>query len=288
MEQVLAYLKQYPLFPICIILLLVIGTGCPRQSRLDKADNLATSAHLQSIVFHTDLFAIQGYQRIKPCATSLVVYLEGDGAAWINRHTIASDPTPKEPTALQLAALDPADNILYLARPCQYLPGPTCTKKYWTSHRYSPEIRQAINQAITEVTDRYPITRITIIGYSGGGVLASLIATRRKDVTRIITIAANLDIDFWTNLHNVTPLWGSENPCTYGEKLQHIPQTHIIGGNDDIVPVEVIQSYLHCLPTKLNTTITVIPNLDHHSRWEKQWSEILTRIRAGTIPPNGL
>lgn len=255
---------------------------------MNKADNLATSAHLQPIVCNTRLFAIQGYQRIKPCATSLVVYLEGDGAAWNNRHTIASEPTPRNPIALQLAALDPADNILYLARPCQYLTGPTCTKKYWTSHRYSPEIKQAINQAITEVTDRYPITNITLIGYSGGGVLASLIAAQRTDVTGIITIAANLDIDFWTKLHHVTPLWGSENPCTYAEELQHIPQIHIIGGNDDIVPVEVVKSYLHCLPTKLNTTITVIPNLSHNSRWEEKWPEILTRIRAGTIPPNGL
>ena len=48
------------------------------------------------------------------------IYIEGDGRAWLNKNRPSLDPTPKNSLALKLAEIDPAPNVIYLARPCQY------------------------------------------------------------------------------------------------------------------------------------------------------------------------
>ena len=53
------------------------------------------------------------------------VYIEGDGYAWATTTDPSDDPTPINPLALRLAAVDDAPNVLYLARPCQFRPAGT-------------------------------------------------------------------------------------------------------------------------------------------------------------------
>ncbi len=53
----------------------------------------------------------------------MVVYIEGDGRAYVNRRTPSNDPTPGNPMALRLALADPSLRVLYLGRPCQYTRG---------------------------------------------------------------------------------------------------------------------------------------------------------------------
>ena len=262
--------------------------GCIFQSRRDLAYSIATKGHLQPVTFHTSTFDIQGYQRLTTTGDMLTVYLEGDGAAWKNRHTLATNPTPSEPTALSLATQDPADNVLYLARPCQYITSAACTSQYWSSHRYSPEIINAVSQAIDQSIQTRHNTTITLVGYSGGGVIAALVAATRDDVNQIITIAANLDIDNWAKLHHVTPLHGSDNPCEYSDKLQHIRQIHLVGEEDLIAPVSVTKSYMNCLPNPQLAQIIIIPKASHHANWPELWPAILLKIRSGTFTPNSL
>jgi hypothetical protein len=44
-------------------------------------------------------------------------------------------------------------------------------------------------------------------------LVASLVAARRHDVVRLVTVAGNLDHLAWTTLHGVSPLTGSLNPA---------------------------------------------------------------------------
>ncbi len=271
-----------------VLAIYLLGTGgCLVQSRINTALAIAAKGQLEPVIFHTSHFDLQGYQRFAKKSSILTVYIEGDGAAWQNRTTIASDPTPKKPTGLTLARQDPTANILYLARPCQYRKSPACTPKQWTSHRYSPEIIRAMGQAIDEAKRAY-ISEIILIGYSGGGVIATLLAAERDDIAQIITVAANLDINYWTTLHRVTPLWGSSNPCNYAEKLQHIPQIHIVGKEDRIVPLAVTRSYINHLPNQQQTQILTIPGINHHGNWSELWPAILTQIHSGAIRPKSL
>ncbi len=277
---------------VCLYLIalmwLCITSGCALQSRADLALAIATEADMQPVVFSTMFFELQGYQRFAKTGQDLIVYIEGDGASWKNRYTLASDPTPRNPTGLELAAQDHAPSILYLARPCQYKTTTSCTPKYWSSHRYSPEVTQALSTAIDIAKQESHSSKVVLIGYSGGGVLAALLATQRNDIKQFITIAANLDTSYWTQHHKVTPLWGSTNPCKYANILQTIPQIHIVGENDIIVPRAVIMSYLSQFQDTTKVTVLTIPKMSHHTDWANKWAEILMQIRPSAKKANSL
>ena len=75
----------------------------------------------------------------------------GLGARHERAAEIAADPTPRNPLALRLAAVDPADQVLYLARPCQYTAAetaPDSDPKNWSSHRTAEAVVAAMGAAI--------------------------------------------------------------------------------------------------------------------------------------------
>ena len=255
---------------------LIISSGCALfTSRIEHAMTLAKQGNLQPMTFQTDSFRIYGFQRFSDPLAPLTIYLEGDGAAWKSKNRLAADPTPKNPLALKLAVQDSAANILYLARPCQYVSSKQCTPQYWSSHRYSPAIRNAINQAIDQARQMADSSQIILIGYSGGGTLATLLAAQRQDVCQLITIAANLDIYAWTQHHKVTPLWGSDSPIDHATTLQHIRQIHLVGELDTIVPQTIAQSYMDALPDSSTSRMIVVKDVNHYQGWDRQWPILL-------------
>ena len=123
---------------------------------------------------------------------TLNLYIEGDGAAWITAYHPPRDPTPLKPIALALAALDPAAAVAYLGRPCQYLDQTAlenCSSLWWTTQRFAPEALAAYEQALDTLKVQSGARTIRLVGYSGGGVLAALLALRRQDVSSLITVA---------------------------------------------------------------------------------------------------
>lgn len=231
-------------------------------------------------VIRTGKFALWSFSRLTRPGAEIRVYIEGDGLAFLDAYRPSPDPTPVDPLALRLAARDPSPNVLYLARPCQY---PTrtgqkgCGLEYWTSHRYAPEIVAALDRAITDVLAKSGSGPITLIGFSGGGTAAALTAARRSDVARVVTVAANLDHAAWTKLDDSTPLGGSLNPPEFAERLGRIPQIHLAGDEDDIVPLSVIESYRRALPASADIRIVRFPRYDHTCCWVEAWPEILAR-----------
>ena len=145
------------------------------------------------------------------------IYLEGDGLPWLRPNLMARDPTTRNPVALRLMLKDPGPAV-YLGRPCyhQLDDRPLCTPWHWTAGRYSGTVVDSMATAIKKLTGTEPAsTRIGLVGYSGGGALAMLIAQRLPQVDHVITIAGNLDPSAWTSLHGYSPLTGSENPSRY-------------------------------------------------------------------------
>ena len=55
--------------------------------------------------------------------------------------------------------------------------------------------------------------RVLLFGHSGGGVLAVLLAPRVPETAGLVTVAANLDIDRWADLHGYPRLHQSLNPA---------------------------------------------------------------------------
>ncbi len=247
------------------------------DDRYDKAETIAQNAGMTKQVINTGQFILTSYSRLKGENTDLlIVYIEGDGYAFQHKERLSPDPTPKTPMALELAATDPNPSVLYIARPCQYLTAEqlkTCDSKYWSTHRYAEEVITAIDDVINQSTSSY--RKIGLVGYSGGGSIAVLLAARRRDVTWLVTIGANLDHAYWTSLHDVTPLSGSLNPADYAESIQALPQLHLIGEKDKIVPASVTRAYLDKATDTGNIRLKIIPGFDHQCCWVRDWTELL-------------
>jgi membrane-bound lytic murein transglycosylase len=67
------------------------------------------------------------------------------------------------------------------------------TPLLWTHLRYSPEVVASMVSALRRFLTLHPSRRVVLIGYSGGGTLAWLMAGQVSETAAIVTVAANLD-----------------------------------------------------------------------------------------------
>jgi pimeloyl-ACP methyl ester carboxylesterase len=118
--------------------------------------------------------------------------------------------------------------------------------------------------------------KVTLVGYSGGGVLAMLIAVRIEQVETVVTIAANLDIDAWADHHGYSRLSGSLNPATQPPLPTRIRQIHLAGERDVRVPAKLSREALNRQP---NAQHIVVPSFDHRCCWERDWPSILAGLQ---------
>ena len=262
-------------------LLTIILAGCRSipspDVRIAEADRLAGQQGWRASVIATGKFSLVAYLpgTIAP-SPSLTIYIEGDGLAWIGGVRPSQDPTPVDPLALRLALAQPVGNAAYLARPCQYSGrlDPACAEYYWIEGRFSREVVAATDIAIDALKQRFGATRLTLVGYSGGGAIAALVAARRPDVAMLITVAGNLDHDYWTSYHKVPPLTGSENPADQTAALRSIPQRHHVGGRDRIIPPELAWRFAGRFPPDGQPQVIVEGDFDHQCCWAENWPRI--------------
>jgi len=250
--------------------------------RVAEAEQLAAQRGWQANVVAAGQFSLVSYlPRTITRSPELTVYIEGDGLAWIGGSRPSDDPTPANPLALRLALAQPAGNAAYLARPCQYAGrrDSACTDSYWTDRRFSREVVESTSLAIDALMLRFGADRLTLVGYSGGGAIAALVAARRRDVVMLITVAGNLDHDDWTTYHNVLPLSGSENPVNHIPALGKIPQQHYVGGRDLIIPPALAERFADRFPPDQKPKIIVKPDFDHHCCWGELADDLFTGNR---------
>ncbi|WP_448665143.1 dienelactone hydrolase family protein [Sphingomonas sp. CJ20] len=204
----------------------------------------------------------------------LTVYIEGDGFAYASPGRRAMDPTPTDPLALRLALQHPGGGaVAWLARPCQYGPrARNCRSDYWSIARYAPEVIDSAGAALDRLkAETEGATRLILVGYSGGGALAALLAERRQDVAGLVTVAANLDVAAWVQAHGLTPLSRSIDPAVDAARLSRMPQVHFVGARDRIVGAEIARSFVARMAADAPATITLVPDQEHGCCWAKQW-----------------
>ena len=262
------------------IYLTIIGLICITacvDSRV-KVEAEAVKAGFHNRKIETDSFNIFVSKKIKDHASDKIVfYIEGDGHAWKHKNKLSDDPTPRNPISLNLALIDSRPNVVYLARPCQYLDKAqlkVCAPRYWSSHRYAEEVIEALNQAITEIKTLSNAKDVELIGYSGGGVIAMLVAARRDDVQRVITIAANIDHESWSEWHGVSKLSGSLSPLNYLTKMESVNQYHFWGGKDKVVPYESQSSFVEYNKKNRLFKYKIIPEFTHDCCWLDYWQDL--------------
>src|SRR5690606_38194622 len=143
-----------------------------------------------------------------------------------------------------------------------------CRAEIWTTRRFSEEVVVSLEQALEQIKVRYGNRDFELIGYSGGATLALLLAARRSDIAQIQTLAGNLSPQRWVQLHQLSPLSGSLNPDDHRKALARIPQRHLAGGKDKVVPPLLMRSYIENLEESACIESEVIADASHADGWQ--------------------
>lgn len=223
---------------------------------------------------HAGGFRLLALTRQAGATDTLTVYIEGDGATWATPYHPPRDPTPDKPIALTLAARDPGLAVAYLGRPCQYLDETAlarCDSGYWIGSRFAPEVISAYEQALDRLKAERGIERLRLVGHSGGGVIATLLAQRRPDVEAFITVAAPIALGDWARHHGVTPLSASLDPAALPGTLPH--GVHWTGGRDRNVPSALVARFVRQMGGRMMS----VADFDHECCWARDWPALLSR-----------
>ena len=259
-------------------LLALLLFGCTHVpdggDRARLARDIAVTAGLTSTFLEAGRFSIQARYKLKNPAAPVTVYIEGDGHVW-TRVAPSADPTPVNPVALRLAALDASENILYLARPCHYSLS-NCTVQDWTSARMSGEVVEAYLDILRRFQEEQGVSRYRLVGFSGGGGVAVLLAAHlHRDglVDDLRTVAGNLDHQLWTRRLGLLPLSDSLNPRDNSAELVDLPQLHFVGAKDQIIDSSIYDNYAAAASTNRCLKRVLVP-VAHATGWARYWPDL--------------
>ncbi len=247
------------------------------EDPLNNAMNIGVSSGFEQLVFKTSYFDQFVFLKNVTDAGKIVVYIEGDGSAWARRYKPSDDPSPRNPLALRMAVLDPQPVVAYVARPCQFTGGDDgrgCDTSFWTSHRFAREVVLSTEEVIDKLKDMTGVKKVELVGYSGGGAVALLVASERTDVISVRTVAGNIDHKAWTDYHSVSPLYGSLNPADAVEENCSIPQLHYVGDEDRIMPLDIAKAYQKKATAFCRSRVRVIPGCTHAKGWVEVWPSL--------------
>ena len=214
----------------------------------------------------------------------LTVYFEGDGLPFVRTDLVSTDPTTHRPLALELMLAGPGA-AAYVARPCYQAAGPheRCVPQLWTSARYSEVVVAAMHDVVAQLVARAPYARVTLVGYSGGGVLAMFVAEREPRVSTVVTVAANLDVAAWVGRHGYSALEGSLDPATVPQWRATLRQIHYAGGADTNVPPAIARAFAARVP---GAVVAEIAAFDHRCCWVERWPALLSAAVSERARPS--
>ncbi len=229
----------------------------------------AENGYIRSVVEGVD-FSHVIYTAPQGAGSVWHIYIEGDGQPWQSRTSVAHDPTSAKPLMLRLMQQDTAPR-LYLGRPCYLgmVSETACKPWVWTHGRYSEPVVSSMRAVLIQQIERYGIDAISLIGHSGGGTLAMLLAERITQTQAVITLAANLDTRVWVREQGYSELVGSLNPADRPGLAGNIRQYHFLGSKDRVVPAKLMR----------NSSIEhdIIDGVGHSAGWETVYCKVLTR-----------
>lgn len=266
---------------LALPLLAFFAAGCAAMpfasDRYLSADRVAAANGFNKDYIKSGNFILTSYSRLKNNGSPINIYIEGDGASWISRTCLSDDPTPREPLVLELASMDDAENVAYLARPGQYCRNgqPDCHAAYWSDKRFSGEVIDAVNKAIDLLRERSQAQEINLIGYSGGAAIAVLAASRSQRIASIRTIAGNLDTEAVNSYNKVNQMEGSFNPIDEAQKLYKVRLRHFAGKKDTVVPFFITERFAKKSGDASLSTVTVVYGAFHSRGWQKKWKGLL-------------
>lgn len=216
---------------------------------------------------NTDTFKLASWQKITNPTENVKIYIEGDGAAFTAEGRPSRNPTPKGTLLREIAFGDKHDNVVYLARPCQFVDDSKCVQKYWTTARFAPEVITAEAQAVRNISAG---KGVTLVGFSGGAQIAGLVAVREPDISvkKLVTIGGNLDHRAWTTYHHLPPLKESLNLASYKDIYGKFVQKHYVGEKDEIILPFLVKDFVS------NNAVVVVKGASHNKGWNSAYEII--------------
>lgn len=197
-------------------------------------------------------YSIASWQKISSHTAPIRIYIEGDGHAFDGYGRPTSDPTPRSHMLRDMASHDNSPNVVYMARPCQFIMSDNCSVTDWTSGRFSSRATDTMAAAIRNIANGRPVI---LIGYSGGAMISGLVIEKYPDidVKQWITIAGVLNHHDWTEYFGDSPLTESNDLNT----LPRVAQCHYLAAHDIIVP--------HALSEKwTDNNFIIVPDSTHN------------------------
>ena len=120
---------------------------------------------------------------------------------------------------------------------------------------------------------------LVLVGYSGGGLLASYLAREMEEVVGLITIAGNLDLGNWISKHGYTHRLLENTPELILPFPEHLSQLHVFGGQDTNAPYQLSKLLLQ---SDRNAAVMEISTADHDCCWVQNWPAIWGRYQQLT------
>jgi hypothetical protein len=279
----------------------MVGLGCwcaflfgcampTAQQRTNEVQSAANRLGWRALRLPAEPFVLAAWTSPAPvrietsqdASKTLTIYIEGDGYAWRSASQPSDNPTPMAPVAwrlaLQHADTTKSDKIAYLARPCQYIDAVdwgACNEAYWTDGRFSEDVVASMDTALTRLKVGAGAQRLHLVGFSGGGAVAALLAARRTDVDLLVTVAGNLDTQAWTRWHRVPALGMSLNPADRAPSLQNTVQMHFVGQSDSVMPEQIARAYAARFQKDKQPSIRLVAGANHTCCWAEKWPALM-------------
>lgn len=254
-----------------LMMLLVMLTGCGAAS----LEGLETPGFRRETLTESGL-PIQTLVPVGRSGSSdvLRIYIEGDGRAWTTPAQPSLDPTPHSDWFVRLALADPS-KAAYLGWPCQYVHNTACTSRLWTDERFGELVLDAMNGAVEYLKQEVGARQVELVGFSGGGAIALLLAQRRTDVVQVQTLGGNIDPNAWVDFHHLQPLTGSLDVLMHPLDMRALPQRHLVGRYDRIMPPVLARGYVDKVKGPCIEVVEV--DAGHARGWEPVWTQYRDR-----------
>lgn len=264
-----------------LLVTIVSLTGCTRWqtqvSRYALEDQVVPGLEFRHRVL-TNAAGQQAKRQARPVRWH--VYIEGDGQPVKFGGQPSADPTPRKPLLLSVMAQDPQP-ALYLGRPCYFdTADPACHWARWTLERYSEATVASLATALQRQIGSGD--ELVLIGHSGGGTLAVLLAPRLAQTRAVITLAGNLDLGSWIQANDYSPLPACLDPQQQPPLPPQIRQWHVAGGRDAVIKAAWIQGFAASQP---GAQLIVLEGADHYSPWADWLPGWLPTLDSTLAPP---
>jgi len=204
---------------------------------------------------------------------AVVVFIDGDGVPWRSRHQVSYEPTSDSPLLLGwFIKLDVPS--VYLGRPCYYdLDDDRCSVYWYTHGRYGDDVVKSMVGALNKALPDYPLI---LVGHSGGGTLAMLMAERMRNVKSVVTIAGNLQVKQWVEHNQYSELEGSLDPSLSLGLNDKVHQIHFYSPNDSVIRPEWVKQFAS---KQKNAELIELPVRGHNDGWNSFSEDIINVLK---------